>query len=119
MENILRFLDLGKQDYEQYKKSISFKGASVVNMNQSAEIPQNYHTKKNKNDFYRFLLAQNKHHQGISTNEFKVNNDVLIPRSILKKNGEQLKNRKKGYLNYSDSEAFDMYGNPIIQDDIV
>ena len=35
----------------------------------------------NKNDFYRFLLQQNQ-----ATNAQKTNNDILIPRSILKRN---------------------------------
>jgi hypothetical protein len=33
MENILRFLDLGKQDYDEYKKGMSVKGANVVDLN--------------------------------------------------------------------------------------
>lgn len=45
-------------------------------------IPKQQVLKKNKNDFYRFLLNANSE-QG---ENYKINNDVLIPRSILKKN---------------------------------
>lgn len=32
-------------------------GAKVVDINKSTEIPANHDKKKNKNDFYRFLLT--------------------------------------------------------------
>lgn len=35
------------------------KGANVVDINKLTEIPANNEKKKNKNDFYRFLLTQN------------------------------------------------------------
>lgn len=47
--------------------------------------------KKNKNDFYRFLLSQQ---HGLNS---KVHNDILIPRSILKQNGEQMTKRKNSF----------------------
>jgi len=61
------------------------KGAAVVDINKSTNIPDNLNKKKNKNDFYRFLLEQSNTFSGF---EVRANNDVLIPRSILKKNGE-------------------------------
>lgn len=52
--------------------------------------------KKNKNDFYRFLLQQNINNisdiENI-VNAPKVNNDILIPRSILKKNEFGIKDK--------------------------
>lgn len=57
------------------------KGASIVDINKSTSIPLNADKRKNKNDFYRFLLDQNSHSFGPA----KINNDILIPRSILKK----------------------------------
>lgn len=54
--------------------------AAVIDMNMSTELPVTRGQKKNKNDFYRFLLSTAR--AGINS---KVNNDVFIPRSILKK----------------------------------
>ena len=54
--------------------------AAVIDMNRSTTLPVNKDRRKNKNDFYRFLLATNQ-----SGAEAKINNDVFIPRSILKK----------------------------------
>jgi hypothetical protein len=51
-------------------------------MNLATHIPRQAPNKKNKNDFYRFLLQAN-YEQNQNP---RVNNDVLIPRSILKKN---------------------------------
>jgi len=59
-----------------------YKQASVVDMNFSTAIPRQAAQKKNKNDFYRFLLSANYD----TTDNYKINNDVFIPRSILKKN---------------------------------
>jgi hypothetical protein len=56
--------------------------------NLAPEFPIVNERKKNKNDFYRFLLQQNFSTEGSDTNSFlnpKVYNDILIPRSILKK----------------------------------
>lgn len=59
MENILRFLDIGKADFDRLNKGgiKTTKGASIVDINKNAAIPMNENKKKNKNDFYRFLLA--------------------------------------------------------------
>jgi hypothetical protein len=59
-----------------------YKQAKVVDMNFSTQIPRQQAQKKNKNDFYRFLLSANYD----TADNFKINNDVFIPRSILKKN---------------------------------
>jgi hypothetical protein len=57
----------------------------------------------NKNDYYRYLIAQNKNNEG----QQKVNNDVLIPRSILKRNNpgnlvkdKRLEEATKEYFRY-------------------
>lgn len=59
--------------------------AAVVDLNKNTSFPLTQQRKKNKNDFYRFLLQQN-----FGTDEeelpLKCNNDILIPRSILKRN---------------------------------
>ena len=62
------------------------KFASIVDMNQLTNFPINTHRKRNKNDFYRFLLNQNFNHGDGGPQNIKINNDILIPRSILKKN---------------------------------
>jgi len=59
----------------------SMKGASIVDINRAASLPMNKDKRKNKNDFYRFLLTTNQ----FSDAEQKINNDIFIPRSILKK----------------------------------
>ena len=90
MENILKFLDIGKADFDRIKYGLGnngIKGAAIINLNKSANIPMEISKKKNKNDFYRFLLAQSNKH----SSDFRINNDVLIPRSILKKCGEKQK----------------------------
>ena len=56
--------------------------AAVVDINREINLPHNQHRRKNKNDFYRFLLSTNR----IGNAEPRINNDVFIPRSILKKN---------------------------------
>lgn len=99
-ENILRFLDIGKADFDKMHRGINNKGASIVDINSITEIPLNLEKKKNKNDFYRFLLTQNNQLYGF---ENKINNDILIPRSILKK-GERLSRAegKRPSLNNQD-----------------
>lgn len=61
-------------------KPKGFQAAAICDINRSTSLPMNNGQRKNKNDFYRFLLATN--HNGA---EAKINNDVFIPRSILKK----------------------------------
>ena len=56
--------------------------AAVIDMNTSTELPAAAKgKKKNKNDFYRFLLSTARH----ADQDHKIHNDVFIPRSILKK----------------------------------
>lgn len=57
----------------------------VVDLNRITSFPLNNGRKKNKNDFYRFLLQQNFGSGMEGEAPFKINNDILIPRSILKK----------------------------------
>ena len=54
--------------------------AAVIDINKDISLPGASNRRKNKNDFYRFLLSTNK-----QNDDNKVNNDVFIPRSILKK----------------------------------
>ena len=64
------------------------KAAKVIDLNKNTMFPMNQGRKKNKNDFYRFLLQQN-FGESEEISEImagKVNNDILIPRSILKRN---------------------------------
>ena len=58
------------------------RSAAVVDLNNSTSLPASHNRRKNKNDFYRFLLSTN---QTSEPGESKINNDVFIPRSILKK----------------------------------
>lgn len=67
------------------------KAANVVDMNKNTRIPFTAgDRKKNKNDFYRFLLSQN------TGRIEKIHNDVLIPRSILKKSEGTKRRRSIG-----------------------
>ena len=65
----------------QTSKPQAIRKAAVIDINRTTSLPASQNRRKNKNDFYRFLLSTNQsgnlHH--------KVNNDVFIPRSILKK----------------------------------
>ena len=65
----------------QTTKSNQIRKAAVVDINRTTSLPAGQQRRKNKNDFYRFLLSTNK----LGANEHKINNDVFIPRSILKK----------------------------------
>lgn len=65
---------------------------NVIDLNSSTRIPRDVSHRKNKNDFFRFLLAQNYQAQSGPEPEdksiqgnYRMNNDVLIPRSILKR----------------------------------
>ena len=60
----------------------------------------------NKNDFYRFLLQQNQ-----AQNAQKTNNDILIPRSILKRNNpgnlvkdQRLEEATREYNRYQEEQ---------------
>ena len=59
----------------------NMKKPNVVDMNRTTSIPKAEARKQNKNDFYRFLLSTSR----MGVEDDRVNNDVLIPRSILKK----------------------------------
>ena len=39
------------------KRGAAIKKATIIDINKSIKIPMNSNKKKNKNDFYRFLLA--------------------------------------------------------------
>lgn len=57
-EDILRFLDIGKAEFDQIKFGHSLKAVNVIDMNKNTRIPLTVgDRKKNKNDFYRFLLS--------------------------------------------------------------
>lgn len=77
---------------EQLRKLKDGGTAKVIDMNVLTDFPINGQRKKNKNDFYRFLLQQNfgneqdEVDQNMVTVHGKFNNDILIPRSILKRN---------------------------------
>ena len=58
-----------------------------MDLNLATNFPLNTNRKKNKNDFYRFLLQQNfgdENEEMMNHIQAKVNNDILIPRSNLK-----------------------------------
>jgi hypothetical protein len=55
----MSFLNIGRYDSDSASKTLSKKGAAIIDMNLSADIPLGENKKKNKNDFYRFLLSQN------------------------------------------------------------
>ena len=55
--------------------------------------------RQNKNDFYRFLLMQN------ASNETRVNNDILIPSSILKRCDKKQRDTKgQGTISENEEE---------------
>ena len=87
--------DLNNQNNNNEKPDLMPK---VVNINQQTVFPLIMNKKKNKNDFYRFLLQQNMNNisdfENI-VNAPKVNNDILIPRSILKKNEFGIKDKQR------------------------
>jgi hypothetical protein len=66
--------------------------SSIININLDVAAGPQQVKRSNKNDFYRFLLSQN--HD--NPEALKINNDVLIPRSILKRNnpGNLVKDRR-------------------------
>ena len=53
----------------------------MIDINRTTTLPKGEARKQNKNDFYRYLLSSSR----LAGEEDRVNNDVLIPRSILKK----------------------------------
>ena len=65
-------------------KPLMIRKAAVLDINRTISLPPNQHRRKNKNDFYRFLLTTSQRN-GMAPEDKKVNNDVFIPRSILKK----------------------------------
>lgn len=96
------------------------KQAPVIDINMRTRIPRDISHRKNKNDFFRFLLEQNYHAQFTADDpsekrlahihgNYRMNNDVLIPRSILKKS---LVGGPKGRK--MDTENEDSFRNHII-----
>ncbi len=67
-------------------KANETKMAKVLDLNKNTSFPLSHQRKKNKNDFYRFLLQQNFGNEDEDEPPSKMNNDILIPRSILKRN---------------------------------
>ena len=57
IENILKFLEITKNDFDIFNGKF-VKSANIININDITEIPASagIDKKKNKNDFYRFLL---------------------------------------------------------------
>lgn len=78
----MRFLDLGNGQPELKARNLQ-----IVDINRETEIPAAMLDKRqNKNDFYRFLLMQNSSTANPEVApQIRVNNDILIPRSILKR----------------------------------
>ena len=65
----------------QNSRPNAIRHAAVIDINRTTSLPNNQHRRKNKNDFYRFLLSTNR----VGKMDNRINNDVFIPRSILKK----------------------------------
>jgi len=89
---------LGRKEYETLKAHglTDQHLLSIVDINEETELPnEGGRRRKNKNDFYRYLLEQTSQSVGVTK---KANNDILIPRSILKFNGEQKGKVKKQFL---------------------
>ena len=87
--------------------------ANVVNINRETLFPSQFGRRKNKNDFYRFLLRQNLPDHLSNPNIMmqanqKVNNDILIPRSILKRNfaAPKMKKTESGFDLLAELEGF-------------
>ena len=66
-------------------KPASIRKAAVLDINRTASLPATATRRKNKNDFYRYLIQNNKERGQTKTGQQMIFNDVLIPRSILKK----------------------------------
>jgi hypothetical protein len=74
---------------------------TVINFD--ASMPRINTIRKNKNDFYRYLLSKNLD----NLDAVKINNDLLIPRSILKRNNpgflikdKRLQEATEEYISY-------------------
>ncbi len=99
IDNLLKYLDLNSSVGVPNSAETAAATAGgekvasmpVLDINRVTELPATVADKRqNKNDFYRFLLMQNTNqHQAEETNLTTIgqraNNDILIPRSILKK----------------------------------
>jgi hypothetical protein len=83
-------INISTNAHLQKVQEVKDRMARIVDLNKNTSFPLGKERKKNKNDFYRFLLQQN-----FGTDEeqlpAKCNNDILIPRSILKRNEIPLK----------------------------
>ncbi|TNV74079.1 hypothetical protein FGO68_gene3446 [Halteria grandinella] len=110
LDNLLRFLDITnnglntQQTLANEELPVKHAGPKVIDINQATEIPQAVLEKRqNKNDFYRYLLMQNT--QTIEQQpQYRVNNDILIPRSILKRCDKRASNNHPQQNNGSDNE---------------
>ena len=78
---------------------------TVINFD--ASMPRINTIRKNKNDFYRYLLSKNLD----NLDAVKINNDLLIPRSILKRNnpGSLIKDKRlqeatEEYISYQQGQ---------------
>lgn len=97
------------------------KAANVIDMNINTQFPSNLNRKKNKNDFYRFLLNQNLNTEsgvGFHNPDYKINNDILIPRSILKKN-DNPPMKEENVEEIYDIDGFEDYGTEDLGDMVV
>ncbi len=65
LDRIVNFLNIGKAEFDQLKSGFKKKTAAVVDINRTTNIPMNLSKKKNKNDFYRFLLGQSATYSGV------------------------------------------------------
>ena len=95
MENLLKqYIELGNNIAgvpHDPRPQVDQRPMPVVDINRATEIPSvTMEKRQNKNDFYRFLLQQNQgglteSQQMLKNMQQRANNDILIPRSILKK----------------------------------
>lgn len=96
----------------------------IVDLNSAIEFPANQGRKKNKNDFYRFLLQQNLSAEMLSNPSLmqalntKINNDILIPRSILKKHVGAPKQKEEQPFDFLD-ELEDLNNDNILYNEAV
>jgi hypothetical protein len=100
LDNLLRLLELANLTSQHTTQEDQHLQPKIVDINQAIELPASQMDKRqNKNDFYRFLLMQN------ASNETRVNNDILIPRSILKRcDKKQRDNKGQGTISENEEE---------------
>jgi len=100
LDNLLRLLELANLTSQHTTQEDQHLQPKIVDINQAIELPASQMDKRqNKNDFYRFLLMQN------ASNETRVNNDILIPRSILKRCDKKQRDTKgQGTISENEEE---------------